>query len=75
MVFAGNVGDEHTLVDVVDLFSQNQAKDENRSMTRVGWIGLGAMGLPMARSVARAGHEVSAYDRIRRAPRPSPPTG
>jgi 3-hydroxyisobutyrate dehydrogenase len=31
-------------------------------MTRVGWIGLGAMGLPMARSVARAGHAVTAYD-------------
>jgi 3-hydroxyisobutyrate dehydrogenase len=31
-------------------------------MTRVGWIGLGAMGLPMARTVARAGHEITAYD-------------
>jgi 3-hydroxyisobutyrate dehydrogenase len=31
-------------------------------MTRVGWIGLGAMGLPMARSVARAGHVITAYD-------------
>jgi len=31
-------------------------------MTRVGWIGLGAMGLPMARSVARAGHAVTGYD-------------
>ena len=31
-------------------------------MTRVGWVGLGAMGLPMARSVARAGHEITAYD-------------
>ena len=31
-------------------------------MTRVGWAGLGAMGLPMARSVARAGHEITAYD-------------
>jgi len=31
-------------------------------MTRVGWVGLGAMGLPMARNVARAGHEVTAYD-------------
>jgi 3-hydroxyisobutyrate dehydrogenase/putative dehydrogenase len=31
-------------------------------MTRVGWVGLGAMGLPMARSVTRAGHEITAYD-------------
>jgi 3-hydroxyisobutyrate dehydrogenase len=31
-------------------------------MTRVGWIGLGAMGHPMARCVARAGHDITAYD-------------
>src|SRR4051794_13272910 len=31
-------------------------------MTRVGWIGLGAMGAPMAASVARAGHGVVAFD-------------
>jgi 3-hydroxyisobutyrate dehydrogenase/putative dehydrogenase len=31
-------------------------------MTRVGWVGLGAMGLPMASTVARAGHTLSAYD-------------
>jgi 3-hydroxyisobutyrate dehydrogenase len=31
-------------------------------MSRVGWVGLGAMGLPMAGCVARAGHDVSAYD-------------
>lgn len=31
-------------------------------MTRVGWIGLGAMGSPMAACVARAGHDVRAYD-------------
>jgi 3-hydroxyisobutyrate dehydrogenase len=31
-------------------------------MTRVGWIGLGAMGLPMARSAARAGHVITGYD-------------
>jgi 3-hydroxyisobutyrate dehydrogenase/putative dehydrogenase len=31
-------------------------------MTRVGWIGLGAMGAPMARCVARAGHQVRAFD-------------
>ena len=29
---------------------------------RVGWLGLGAMGAPMARCVARAGHPVTAYD-------------
>jgi 3-hydroxyisobutyrate dehydrogenase/putative dehydrogenase len=31
-------------------------------MANVGWIGLGAMGSPMAVCLARAGHEVSAYD-------------
>jgi 3-hydroxyisobutyrate dehydrogenase len=31
-------------------------------MPRVGWVGLGAMGLPMARRVVRAGHEMTAYD-------------
>lgn len=31
-------------------------------MTRVGWIGLGAMGAPMAACLARAGHEVVAFD-------------
>jgi 3-hydroxyisobutyrate dehydrogenase len=31
-------------------------------MTRVGWIGLGAMGAPMATAVARAGHALTVYD-------------
>jgi 3-hydroxyisobutyrate dehydrogenase len=31
-------------------------------MTRVGWIGLGAMGGPMAAVVSKAGHEVKAFD-------------
>src|SRR3954470_11032856 len=31
-------------------------------MTRVGWIGLGAMGHPMAACAARAAHEITAYD-------------
>lgn len=31
-------------------------------MTRLGWIGLGNMGAPMARNVAAAGHEVVAFD-------------
>lgn len=31
-------------------------------MTNVGWIGLGAMGFPMAGVVARAGHPVTAFD-------------
>jgi 3-hydroxyisobutyrate dehydrogenase len=29
---------------------------------RVGWLGLGAMGAPMAACLARAGHEVTGYD-------------
>jgi 3-hydroxyisobutyrate dehydrogenase len=31
-------------------------------MTRVGWIGLGAMGSPMARTLAGAGFDVTAFD-------------
>jgi len=31
-------------------------------MARIGFIGLGRMGLPMARNLAAAGHEVKAYD-------------
>ena len=31
-------------------------------MTNVGWIGLGAMGAPMATCLAHAGHQVTAYD-------------
>ena len=31
-------------------------------MTNVGWIGLGAMGSPMASFVAKAGHAVTAFD-------------
>ena len=31
-------------------------------MSTIGWIGLGAMGSPMARVVARAGHQVQAFD-------------
>lgn len=31
-------------------------------MTCVGWIGLGAMGSPMAACVARAGFDTTAYD-------------
>ena len=30
---------------------------------RLGYIGLGAMGLPFARHLAAAGHQVSAYDK------------
>ena len=33
-------------------------------MSRVGWLGLGAMGLPMARRLIDASHDVSAYDPV-----------
>ena len=33
-------------------------------MARVGFIGLGVMGLPMASNLARAGHEVRGYDAV-----------
>ena len=32
---------------------------------RVGFIGLGRMGLPMSQHVVRAGHEVTVYNRTR----------
>lgn len=32
---------------------------------RVGFVGLGRMGLPMARNLVRAGHEVAVYNRTR----------
>ena len=32
-------------------------------MRRVGFIGLGRMGLPMAQNLARAGYEVLAWNR------------
>jgi 3-hydroxyisobutyrate dehydrogenase len=31
-------------------------------MTTIGWIGVGAMGLPMAQRLVEAGHTLSAYD-------------
>src|SRR3546814_1625447 len=31
-------------------------------MARIGFIGLGNMGLPMARNLAKAGHEVVGFD-------------
>src|SRR5215207_1897476 len=42
--------------------SDQQQRDGDREMTRVGWVGLGAMGGPMAACVARVGHDVIAYD-------------
>jgi 3-hydroxyisobutyrate dehydrogenase/putative dehydrogenase len=33
-------------------------------MARIGWLGLGAMGLPMARRLLGATHEVTAYDPV-----------
>ena len=32
---------------------------------KIGFIGLGKMGFPMARNLLRAGHEVAAYNRSR----------
>jgi 3-hydroxyisobutyrate dehydrogenase/putative dehydrogenase len=33
-------------------------------MARIGWLGLGAMGLPMVRRLIEASHEVAAYDPV-----------
>ena len=35
---------------------------ENRSVKRIGFIGLGDMGLPMACNLVKAGFEVSGFD-------------
>jgi 3-hydroxyisobutyrate dehydrogenase len=35
---------------------------EERRMARIGFIGLGNMGLPMARNLTKAGHEVRGFD-------------
>jgi len=37
--------------------------EENRRMARVAFIGLGVMGFPMAGHLARAGHDVTVYNR------------
>ena len=37
---------------------------EGDEMARVAWLGLGAMGLPMARRLVEASHEVAAYDPV-----------
>ena len=42
--------------------SIHNSQKETADMTNVGWIGLGAMGSPMASFVAKAGHAVTAFD-------------
>ena len=32
-------------------------------MTKIAWIGLGVMGYPMAGHLAKAGHDVTVYNR------------
>ena len=39
---------------------------------QVGWLGLGAMGAPMAARAARAGHVVRGYDVAPEGSRPQP---
>lgn len=69
VVFAGNVGDESTLAHVIGIFDGggdgggDEAHLEKESpVITVGWIGLGAMGAPMASCIAGAGISVKAYD-------------
>ena len=37
-------------------------------MAKIGFIGLGNMGLPMAGNLAKKGHEVKGFDLVRRQP-------
>lgn len=46
--------------------------DTDDAALEVGWLGLGAMGTPMARVAATTGHHVTAYDLDRPAPATSP---
>lgn len=43
---------------------------DREDLPRVGWIGLGKMGLPMARRLLQAGHPLSAYNRTAEKARP-----
>ena len=58
VVFAGNVGDDGTLAER----GGDPRRPAGGSLMRVGWLGLGAMGAPMAACLARAGHQVLGYD-------------
>ena len=42
---------------------QNYRKGDSTIKIRVGFIGLGIMGLPMARNLIKAGFEVVVYNR------------
>jgi 3-hydroxyisobutyrate dehydrogenase-like beta-hydroxyacid dehydrogenase len=39
--------------------------DGDKQEMKLGWIGLGNMGLPIARNLLKAGHEVTVYNRTR----------
>ncbi|HET7875807.1 MAG TPA: 3-hydroxyisobutyrate dehydrogenase [Methylomirabilota bacterium] len=41
---------------------QAQIRDRRAGMTRIGFIGVGTMGLPMARNLVKKGFAVTAYD-------------
>src|SRR5260370_35572519 len=38
--------------------------DQEAHMARIGFIGLGNMGLPMAANLVKAGHEVAGFDLV-----------
>src|SRR3954451_18977465 len=42
---------------------------------RIGWIGMGGMGFPIAGRLLKAGHEVSIWDRTRSKPEPLAKSG
>ncbi|MFK7868379.1 MAG: 3-hydroxyisobutyrate dehydrogenase [Roseobacter sp.] len=41
---------------------QNHAQEKEQKMAKIGFIGLGNMGAPMAANLAKAGHQVAGYD-------------
>jgi 3-hydroxyisobutyrate dehydrogenase len=46
----------------MDPTQPNESSSALRAPARIGFVGLGQMGLPMARSLARAGYRLVAYD-------------
>jgi 3-hydroxyisobutyrate dehydrogenase len=42
-----------------------QAENEEAHMSRIGFIGLGNMGLPMAANLIRAGHQIAGFDVVK----------
>src|SRR5712692_7757990 len=54
--------DEHGAGSIRDGPAVNRNRDRRIVMTRIGFIGVGTMGLPMAKNLVKKGFAVTAYD-------------